>query len=140
MKFNATAGATTALWAVTMLRSVQEIRVVEEIRFQCHNASASQAGFCQVSVQDIRHAAALDKDRYGVPLQTHSDHRSKTGASPRDAPSPKQHKQQPAARLQILNTVSLIITREQIREIYRVFLDTRCKTRGSDSSSFLYMS
>jgi hypothetical protein len=80
-------GATSALWAVTMTHSVQEIRVAEGIRFHRHNASASQAGFCQVSVQDIRHAAALDEDRYGVPLRTHSDHRSKTGASPRDARS-----------------------------------------------------
>jgi len=71
-----------------MFRSLQEIRVADGIIFQCHNASASQAGFCQVSVQDIRHAAALDKDRYGVPLRTHSDYRSKTGASPRDARSP----------------------------------------------------
>jgi len=88
LKYNTTVGAISALWEVTMLCSVQEIRVAEEIRIQCHNASASQAGFCQVSVQDIRHAAALDKDRYGVLLRTHADHRSKTGASPRDARSP----------------------------------------------------
>lgn len=74
------------------------------------------------------------------PLRTHSDHPSKTGTSPHDARSPKQHKQQkPDASLQILNTISLIITRIQIREIYRVFFDTRCETRGRDSSSILYI-
>jgi hypothetical protein len=77
--YNSTVGAISALWAVTMVRAVQEIRASEEVIYQRHNASASQAGLCQVSVQDIRHAAALDKDRYGVPLRAHSDHRSKTG-------------------------------------------------------------